>query len=93
MSRVSIGEREETRWKLASAVLVYEAENRHGKTSAYATVHGIEAKGTKLALGAGVPATKEACADLARSLGAASTLSGFLPENLLYLGARTLAWW
>jgi PRTRC genetic system protein B len=82
------------RWKLASAVLVYQAEHAgNGEAGAYATVHGIESKGKKLALAAGVPATKEACAELARALGAASTLSGFVPAELLYLGARSIAWW
>ena len=76
-------------WMLQAAVLVYHGHN--GK--AYATVHGIEGRGKQLRLGAGRPATKEACADLARSLGAMAGLSGFTPPNLLYLGARTMIWW
>jgi PRTRC genetic system protein B len=90
MSDVTITAQEAGRWVLSQAILVYEALNRQ---SVYATVHKVEgnAKGFRLAYG--VPATKEACAQLARSLGAAATLSGFTPANLLYLGARTVMWW
>ncbi len=94
MKTVSIGTaKEQQRWQLKNAVLVYEAERHTGEGSVYATVHGIRSHGRKLALDAGMPATKEACAELARSLGAASTLSGFVPKDLLYLGARSIAWW
>lgn len=95
MSHVSIGTQDAASWKLSAAVLVYESTELFAgsNAAAYATVHSIESRGRGLALGAGVPATKEACADLARALGAASTLSGFVPENLLYLGARAIAWW
>ena len=93
MSHVTIGASESASWELKAAVLVYGAEHGSPDASAYATVHGIEKRGQRYSLAAGMPATKEACATLARSLGAASTLTGFMPENLLYLGARTLIWW
>lgn len=90
MSDVTVTNHEATRWVLSKAILVYEAL---GRQSVYATVHDIEGNAKDLRLGAGVPATKEACARLARELGAASTLSGFTPPNLLYLGGRALLWW
>jgi PRTRC genetic system protein B len=86
-------------WHLRRAVLVYFPElpgdhdfNRR-PAGVYATVHDVAQGKRGPAIGAGEPATKEACADLARALGAASSLSGFVPPNLLYMGARTLAWW
>ena len=75
--------------RLAAAVLIYG----DGKNGAYATVHAIEGEGKKLRLEAGRPATRAACANLARALGEAATLSGFTPPALLYLGAQTIAWW
>ena len=94
MSHASVSSPVRSRWALTSAVLVYESQGGGATESyAYATVHGIETNGKQLRLEAGKPATKEVCAALARSLGAASTLSGFIPEDLLYLGARALVWW
>ena len=87
--RVEVEGRDTVQWILQAAVLVYQ--NKAGQ--AYATVHGIESGGKPLRLAAGRPATKEACADLARSLGAMAGLTGFTPSSLLYLGARTLIWW
>lgn len=87
--RVEIAAVAKSQWDLQAAVLVYRSHD--GK--AYATVHGIEGDGKRLRLGTGQPATKEACADVARSLGAMSGLSGFTPTNLLYLGARSMLWW
>lgn len=86
-------------WHLHQAVLIYRAVEtdsigqRRSTGGAYATVHPVAKGKHGPELGAGAPATKEACADLARALGAASTLSGFIPPRLLFLGARTLAWW
>lgn len=94
MSEASIGTQDKTQWSLTAAVLVYESrEGARSASYAYATIHSIESKGRRLRLGAGKPATKEASAAFARALGAASTLSGFLPEDMLYLGARSIAWW
>lgn len=90
MSDVTISSVDRKRWQLCSAVLVYEGAGTH---SVYATVHPVQHVGREWRLGDGAPATKEACAKLARSLGAAATLSGFTPENLLYLGARSILWW
>lgn len=77
-------------YNLAHAVMVYKGDGGGG---AFATLHPVERHGKRLRLGAGTPATKDACATLARALGAASTLSGFVPPSLLYLGARSLVWW
>lgn len=90
MTDVTISSADRKRWQLCSAVLVYEGLGTH---SVYATVHAVQQLGREWRLGDGAPATKEACAKLARSLGAAATLSGFTPENLLYLGARSILWW
>lgn len=88
-NRVTVSADHPSSYALRAAVLVY-ATGTGG--AAYATVHEVEA-GRRPRLGAGVPATKEACAGLARALGAAATLSGFVPPTLLYLGARSLVWW
>lgn len=90
---VEIHTEERPTWKLTRAVLVYESERFAGQRSAYATVHDVDVGAKGVQLRAGVPATREACADIARSLGAASTLGGFLPPQLLYLGATSIIWW
>lgn len=84
---VSAAERPE--FALRHAVMVYTSSMG---LEAYATVHEVRG-GQKPTLAAGVPATKDACARLARALGAAATLSGFVPPRLVYLGARSLIWW
>lgn len=75
--------------RLSAAVLVYG----DGAGAAYATVHAIDGEAKKMCLEAGRPATRAACAQLARALGEASTLSGFTPPALVYLGAQAIAWW
>lgn len=93
MSHATISTPDRAQWELSAAVLIYEASGAAADTGAYATVHAIEHRNRQPRLCAGVPATKEACAGLARALGAASTLTGFIPPQLLYLGARSLVWW
>lgn len=88
--RASISTAERPTWSLTRAVLVYESSRGQG---AYATLHLVETNGQSHRLTNGVPATREACADLARALGATSSLSGFVPANLLYLGAKSIVWW
>lgn len=96
LKRVSVSAGDRPDWKLCHAVLVYSGGGHSGRSDrerSYATVHEVhDVKGT-LRLAAGAPATREACADLARTLGANAGLSGFTPEALLYLGARSIAWW
>lgn len=89
MSDVTIGSANARDLRLAAAVLVYG----DGRSGTYATVHAIDERGKNLRLEAGRPATRAACANLARALGEAATLSGFTPPALLYLGAQTIAWW
>ncbi|HZF19466.1 MAG TPA: PRTRC system protein B [Burkholderiales bacterium] len=88
MSSVAITGAEKPLWQLRQAILVYLSG-----AGAYATLHDIQGDPTALRLGAGRPATKEACADLARKLGAMASLSGFVPPELCYLGARSIIWW
>jgi PRTRC genetic system protein B len=87
--KTTITTAERPTWQLSRAVLVYLGE----RGGAYATLHSVETNGRDHRLASGVPATREACADLARALGATSTLCGFVPPNLLYLGAKSLVWW
>lgn len=86
-----------THWRLKHAVLVYDAEHTIGDARsavpAYATVHRVRVRHNQAQLEAGVPATREACADLARALGANAALAGFIPEHLLHIGSRSLMWW
>jgi len=88
MSSVSISGAEKPLWQLRQAVLIYMSN-----AGAYATLHNVEGDSTAPRLGSGRPATKEACADLARKLGAMANLSGFVPPELCYLGARSIIWW
>lgn len=88
-NRIEVAGRDPSEWRLAHAVLVYKGPSGE----AYATRHEVMGNGKNLGLGAGIPATKAACADLARALGAASSLSGFTPANLVYMGPKSVAWW
>lgn len=88
MSAVSIAGAEKPLWRLQQAVLIYMSA-----VGAYATLHAVEGDAMAPRLGSGRPATKEACADLARKLGAMANLSGFVPPELCYLGARSIIWW
>jgi PRTRC genetic system protein B len=87
---VTTSESEGTSWEIASAILLYQAKDR---SSVYATMHDVRTHAGKPVLGAGRPATKEACAEFAKSLGASASLSGFTPQNLLFLGGRCAIWW
>ncbi len=89
VGRVDVVTRDRPVWRLSKAVLVYEGP----ESGAYATLHDVLAGKGGARLDAGVPATKEACASLARALGANATLTGFTPPELVYLGARAIAWW
>lgn len=93
--RVSLNTPDRPTWSLQRAVLVYLSTHYDVKSEqrAYATVHAISQGKHGPQLNAGVPATREACADLARALGATSTLGGFVPPNLLYMGAQSIIWW
>lgn len=92
--RISVTSGGTPTWRLARAVLVYEREHVPAdRLHAYATLHNVHAKNGKPELAAGVPATREACADLARALGAAAAVSGFMPASLLFLGTRSVIWW
>jgi len=97
VTRATVASPERPSWDLTHAVLVY-SQQRAGisfvdQAGAYATLHEVDRVGGKPVLGHGVPATKEACADLARALGAAASLTGFVPPQLVYLGARSILWW
>lgn len=97
MTHATVSSPEKPSWELTHAVLVY-SQRASGvsfvdQSGAYATVHEVDQDAGKPVLGHGVPATKEACADLARALGAAASLTGFLPPQLVYLGARSILWW
>jgi PRTRC genetic system protein B len=78
-----------SRYELAAAILLYRAGN-----DTYATLHEVEThrKGGPM-LGAGVPATTEACADFARSIAERSAFAGFTEPRMLYVGPRVMAWW
>jgi len=87
------------RWSLGRAILVYFEQDRdplYGTNRgerAYATLHTVTNGKGGPRLSAGVPATREACADLSKALGENAKLGGFIPPNLLYLGARSIIWW
>lgn len=95
MSKVHIATPGTQRLSLRAAILIYGSDYLMG--SAFATVHGIE-RGTHPTSGAptiaaGVPATREACANLLRGLGSQAGFNGFLTPELLYIGANVTAWW
>jgi PRTRC genetic system protein B len=91
--RVSLQSAEPRSWSLTKAVLVYQTKGGPRGDHAYATVHDVLHRAGRVQLASGVPATREACAGLAKALGSMAALGGFLPPNLLYLGARSLIWW
>lgn len=79
-------------FELKNAILLYSDSGRaHGDS--YATLHAIERGKGGSVLGAGVPATKESCADFVRAIGNQSAFAGFLSPELLYISPRTVAWW
>jgi PRTRC genetic system protein B len=86
-------------WELSHAILLYTSTSQgiapQGRADAYAyaTIHEVTNVGRAPRLEAGVPATRDACAGIARALGAMATLGGFIPQNLLFLGAGSLIWW
>lgn len=97
-TQASIQAAERPTWHLQRAVLVYSARSAGpygfgGTERVYATLHTVEHGKGGAKLSAGVPATREACADLARALGENAKLGGFVPQNLIYLGARSIIWW
>lgn len=80
-------------YRLLSAILIY-ANRDHARANMYATLHQIEhrAKGGPV-LGAGIPATKEGCAEFASAMAEQSAFAGFLSPELLYVAPRIVAWW
>lgn len=83
------------RYELKSAILLYES-NGGGfrEKDVYATVHPVERfrkGGPRLA--AGIPATPEACAAFARSIVERAAFAGWIAQEILFVGPRTVAWW
>lgn len=72
------------------ALLVYTDENGG---NAYVTAHPVGKVKNRLQIGAGVPASRAALSELAHTINAVTATAGFLPDGLLYLSPRTLAWW
>lgn len=94
--KVTVQSQERPSWTLRRAVLIYEAEQssfEERDQRMYATLHKVRRGQRGAELDAGEPATREACADIARALGANASLGGFVPPNLLYLGAKSILWW
>lgn len=97
---VSVHTAQAQEWRLSQAVLIYTSTGYN--VGPYATVHEVHPPGrtevrgrghSTPTLGAGVPATKDACAALVRALGVHSQLTGFTPPHLLYIGRRAALWW
>jgi PRTRC genetic system protein B len=74
--------------RLERAVLIYE-----DREQAWATVHNIHHGKGRPQIGPGVPADRAAISALAAKLDKAGALCGFLPERLVYLSPRAIAWW
>jgi PRTRC genetic system protein B len=89
---VNIAAAGETVLNLVSAVLMYKSD----RGEVYATTHPVvpdaQHPGRKV-IGAGVPLSKGALAKFADAVAAATALSGFLPENLLFSSPNLIAWW
>ena len=74
--------------ELRSAILIYA-----GSQQTYATLHDIDRGRGGARIGAGRPATIDACGEFIRALADKSAFSGFLEPRMLYIGPRTVAWW
>ncbi len=85
---LTVGSADDSQVQLRSAILIY-----NGQRQTYATLHDIERGRGGARIGAGRPATVEACADFIRALADKSAFSGFLEPRMLYIGPRTVAWW
>ncbi len=79
-------------FRLSNAILIYRSgtavASRH-----YATLHPVLNGRGGARLGAGSPATREACAGFVRALADESAFSGFIEPSMLYVAPRTVAWW
>lgn len=92
MTSVQIHTGVDTRLQLTDALLMY----RSGNGAVYATTHPVHAdlgNADRKIIGAGTPLTKEALAEFARTVGAATAFDGFVSEQLLYTGPNMIAWW
>ena len=77
-------------FNLSKAVLIYEGKH----DNAYATIHDVNiGRDGQASLLAGVPATREATARIARDLIKGLRLGSFLPANVLSVGIDSLVWW
>ena len=79
-----------SRYALTRAILLYTAD---AGSDPYATIHPIEHGRGGMRLGAGTPATEDACIGFARAIADRGSFSGFLAPELLYIGPRMAAWW
>lgn len=79
----------ESTLRLNQAILVYTGGDRE----AYATLHDIQRGKGGTRIGAGIPATPEACAGFIKLLADKAAFSGFIAPQILYVGPRTVAWW
>lgn len=75
-------------YRLHSAILLYSAQSN----DVYATLHAVERGKGGTRLGAGIPATAEACAGFVRALSDAAAFSGFIEPRMLYIGPRIAVW-
>lgn len=80
----------ESTLKLSQAVLIYTARDNN---EAYATLHDIDRGKGGTRIGAGIPATTEACAGFIQLLADRAAFSGFIAPQILYIGPGTVAWW
>jgi PRTRC genetic system protein B len=80
----------ESTLRLSQAVLIYTGRNN---SEAYATLHDIDRGKGGTRIGAGRPATTEACAGFIQMLASNAAFSGFIAPQILYVGAGTVAWW
>lgn len=89
-TKVHVHTHGQTGYQLKRAILLYEGQHQG---DVYATINAVRHGKGGAMLDVGVPATVEACADFARAMADRAAFTGFLSENLLYVGPRVVAWW
>ncbi len=75
-------------YELSRAILIYSSRSKH-----YASVHHIERGPGGARIGAGEPATVEACAEFVNGLADKAKFTGFVEPRMVYIGPRTVVWW
>jgi PRTRC genetic system protein B len=90
MSQASLHPRTPDSFELDSGIMLYRSSNQGSVYATYHPARNIDGRPTLLA---GVPATAEQLAEIAKAADQQAAFRGFVPSNVLYIAPRMLAWW